>query len=179
MTNPPAIGHAPTISTDRLALRHPVAGDLPAIATICGDWNVARRLARVPHPYGLDDARFFLDHVVPNEWVWALTLPDTDLLFGTIGLLPNDRGDAAELGYWIAPDAWGRGFATEAATAIVCLAFDTLGLSHLTSGHAVDNPASGRVLTKLGFHETGREMQPCLAMGTDILSVRMILHRKG
>ncbi len=178
MTTSPTLGHAPTIVTDRLILRHPVERDLPAIAAICGDWNVARRLARVPHPYGIDNARFFLDHVVPNEWVWALTQPHADALFGTIGLLPDDRGDAAELGYWIAPDAWGQGFATEAATAIVRFAFDTLGLSHLTSGHAVDNPASGRVLTKLGFRETGRQMQPCLAMGTGILSVRMILHRK-
>lgn len=179
MTTSPTLGHAPMIVTDRLVLRHPVERDLPAIAAICGDWNVARRLARVPHPYEIEDARFFLDHVVPGEWVWALTLPEADVLFGTIGLLPNDRGDAAELGYWIAADAWGRGYATEAATTIIRFAFDTLGMSHLTSGYAVDNPASGRVLTKLGFRETGRKMQPCLAAGTDMPSVRMLLDRNG
>ncbi len=178
MTNLPTLGNSPTIFTDRLVLRPPVERDLSAIATICSEWQVARRLARVPHPYGLDDARFFLDHIVPNEWVWALTLPHADVLFGTIGLLPDDRGEAAELGYWLGPDVWGKGFATEAAMAVTRFAFDTLGLARLTSGHAIDNPASGRVLTKLGFRETGRKMQPCLAVGTEIPSVRMLLHRQ-
>lgn len=177
MTTPPALGNAPTIVTDRLLLRHPVTRDLPAIAAICGEWDVARRLARVPHPYGLEDARFFLERVVPNEWVWALTLSTTDPLFGTIGLLPDIRVNAAELGYWLAPDAWGQGFATEAANAVVHFAFDTLQLSHLTSGHAEENPASSRVLKKIGFHETERTLQPCLAAGTEIPSVRMIIHR--
>ena len=173
----PPVGQSPTLRTERLRLRRPAERDLPAIAAIAGDWRVARRLARVPHPYGMADARFFLERIVPNQWVWALTLPDTDVLFGTIGLLPDDNGDAAELGYWLAPDAWGNGFATEAATAVLRFAFDTLGLSRLTSGHAENNPASGRVLAKLGFRETERRMQPCLAAGTEIPAVRIILDR--
>jgi RimJ/RimL family protein N-acetyltransferase len=60
----------------------------------------------------------------------------------------NGRGD---LGYWFARSAWGKGFATEAARAVVEFAFETLGLDGLSSGHASDNPASGRVLEKIGF----------------------------
>ncbi|MGT2513136.1 GNAT family N-acetyltransferase [Sphingomonas panni] len=179
MSNPPALGNAPTIITERLVLRRPAERDLPAIAAIAGDWQVARRLARVPHPYGLEDAHFFLDHIVANEWVWALTLPEADMLFGTIGLLPNETGNAAELGYWLAPATWGKGFATEAATAVIAFAFDTLGVSYLTSGHAEDNPASGRVLAKLGFRETERRMQPCMAAGTEVPSIRMSLEKRG
>lgn len=173
----PPLGESPDIVTDRLRLRRPGERDLPAIARICGDWDVARRLARVPHPYGIADARFFLDQVVPAEWVWAITLSGDDALVATIGLMPAADGVRAELGYWLSPSVWGRGIATEAGRAVVAFAFDTLGLVGLTSGHAVDNPASGRVLAKLGFGETHRAMQYSLAAGGEVPSVRMRLDR--
>ena len=59
------------MDTARLHLRPPVEQDAAAIISIAGDWEVARRLARVLHPYTDTDVRFFLDHVVPNEPTWA------------------------------------------------------------------------------------------------------------
>ena len=55
------------------------------------------------------------------------------------------------LGYWLDWAAWGRGYAFEAARAVTHFAFEDVGLSSLKAGHADDNPASGRILTKLGF----------------------------
>lgn len=141
---------------------------------IVGAREVAGRLARVPHPYGRDDAHSFLDKIVPAEWVWAVTLPDSDTLRGVVGLTPGGEG-TAELGYWLAPSLWGRGITTEAANAVLSFGFDQLGLSRFTSGHAEDNPASGKVLRKLGFVETGRAMSPCLATGVEMPTIRMAL----
>lgn len=73
------------------------------------------------------------------------------------------------------PGPLGRGIATEAARAVVDFGLEHLGLAGLTSGYFEDNPASGRVLTKLGFIETGRVIRRCLAIGGEVPSVRMVL----
>jgi RimJ/RimL family protein N-acetyltransferase len=72
---------------------------------------------------------------------------------GECGLARRPSG-AVELGYWIARDHWGRGIATEACRALVDIA-RTLRLRSLEASHFLDNPASGRVLAKLGFEPTG------------------------
>lgn len=146
----------PVITTDRLLLRRPHERDADAIVAIVGDWEVAHRLTRVPHPYGASDAAFFIEQVVPGEWVWAITLRGSDHLIGAVGLTPEDGVTIAELGYWLAPAHWGREFITEAATAVVAFGFETLGLPAIMSGFFEENPASGRVLEKLGFVAIGR-----------------------
>ena len=75
-------------------------------------------------------------------------------IVGGIGLTPDERGH--EFGYWLTPDAWGRGYATEAGRAVLDAGRHALGIRQVHAGHFVDNPASGRVLTKLGFRPTGR-----------------------
>lgn len=172
-----SLSSRPDLATERLSLRRPNDCDVDAIVGVVGDWEVARRLARVPHPYGPADARFFLDYVVPSEWVWAVTLRGSDTLLGAIGLTPEEGVDAAELGYWLSPAHWGNGITTEAARAVVAFGFEKLGLPVLTSGYFEDNPPSGRVLRKLGFVETGRIMRPCLAAGGEVSSITMELVR--
>ncbi|KTT68437.1 GNAT family N-acetyltransferase [Sphingomonas sanguinis] len=173
MTTDLSLDNRPDLATERLSLRRPDDRDVEAIIGVVGDWDVARRLARVPHPYGRADARFFLDHVVPTEWLWAITLHGSDTLLGAIGLTPEKGDDSAELGYWLSPSHWGRGIATEAGSAVIAFGFERLGLSLVTSGYFEDNPASGRVLHKLGFVETGRVLRPCLAAGMQVPSIRM------
>ena len=153
--------------TARLHLRAPVERDADAITAIAGDWEVARRLARVPHPYTDADLRFFFDHVVPKEPTWAILWRETGRLIGMIGLAPAPDGRSAELGYYIARDYWGCGVATEAALAVTRVGFDSFSYLKLTSGYHADNPASGRVLTKLGFVIIGTSTRPCLAEGRD------------
>ncbi|WP_267434038.1 GNAT family N-acetyltransferase [Sphingomonas sp. GM_Shp_1] len=174
---PRLLDHRPDLQTERLSLRRPADRDVDAIVNAVGVWDVARRLARVPYPYTPDDARFFLERIVPAEWVWAITLRGSDHLAGVVGLTPQEHADTAELGYWLAPAHWGHGLMTEAARAVIAFGFDHLGLPALTSEYFDDNPASGRVLAKLGFVETGRILRPCVAIGGDVRAVRMILER--
>ena len=75
------------------------------------------------------------------------------MLIGAGGFGRRPSG-AVELGYWIARRHWNRGFATEAGRALVAIA-KTLKLPQIEASHFVDNPASGRVLEKLGFNPTG------------------------
>ncbi|KEO90446.1 hypothetical protein EH31_10180 [Erythrobacter longus] len=166
----------PQLTTENLLLRRPNEDDIGAIIDAVGDWEVACRLARVPHPYGEEDARFFLEHVVPSEWTWAITLKGSDQLIGAVGLTPEETADTAELGYWLAKPYWGRGIATAAARAVVSFGLDQLRLPFIKSGYFVENPTSGRVLQKLGFVETARATRACLAMGRDdVPSVEMRL----
>jgi RimJ/RimL family protein N-acetyltransferase len=75
-------------------------------------------------------------------------------LIGTVGFGPRPDGQT-EFGYWIRRSCWGRGYATEAGRAALALGRDSLRLRRLAAGHFTDNPASGRVLEKLGFRPTG------------------------
>jgi RimJ/RimL family protein N-acetyltransferase len=161
------------LDTARLRLRQPDERDAEAIISIAGDWEVARRLARVPHPYSDADVRFFFNHVVPNEPTWAILWRETGQLIGMIGLAPTPDARSAELGYYIARDHWGRGVATEAALAITNIGFESYGYLKLTAGYHADNPASGRVLTKLGFTVAGTSSRPCLAEGKHKPSVEV------
>jgi len=163
--------------TTRLVMRRPIESDMPPIIEHANDWEVARRLGRLPHPYGIVDARFFLDEVVPNELVWAITLRGEGLFMGAVGLTPKPGSGAAELGYWLGRRFWGQGIATEAASAVVEYGLHSLGLAALTSGYFADNPASGRVLVKLGFVEIGRAERPCRAEGKPLPSVEVILDK--
>jgi RimJ/RimL family protein N-acetyltransferase len=163
------------LTTVRLVLRRPAEGDLPSIVKHANDWEVARLLGRVPHPYSMDDARFFLEKVVPNELTWAITSRVDNTFMGVIGLAPGARSRVAELGYWLGRCFWGNGFATEAGSAVVQYAFRTLGLARLTSGYFIGNLASDRVLTKLGFVRTGEDERQCLAQRKAVRSVEMEL----
>jgi RimJ/RimL family protein N-acetyltransferase len=135
--------------TERLLLRPGWAEDAPALARAIDDEKVVRNLAVVPWPYRLADAEEFL--ALPQEPLRPrfLIFRRTDgTLLGGIGLHGKQE---AELGYWLAPEHWGHGYATEAGRAVVALADDSLRLPRLAACHALDNPASGKVLAKLGF----------------------------
>jgi RimJ/RimL family protein N-acetyltransferase len=135
---------ATELFTPRLHLRCPVDADASAISAIATDWEVARRLARMPHPYTPDDYRFFMERIVPNEPTWAIIVRQSHELVGVIGLAPHDANGSAELGYYVARPHWGQGLATEAAQAIVRMALEAKVYAKLTSRYHADNPASGR-----------------------------------
>jgi RimJ/RimL family protein N-acetyltransferase len=170
-----SVGDGEELLTERLYLRPPVGADAAAVIAICGDWEVARRLSRVPHPYGYSDFSFFLEQVVVNEPTWAIVLRGTSELAGVIGLAPHRNGQSAELGYYIGRSHWGQGLATEAGQAIVRLGTEEFGYPRLTSGYHADNPASGRVLAKLGFKRIGVSNRMCLAEGRDKPSIDLEL----
>jgi RimJ/RimL family protein N-acetyltransferase len=156
--------------TDRLLLRPGWAEDAPALAQAIGDELIVRNLAVVPWPYSLRDAEAFLaaprDPLLPSLLIFERT-DGAPLLVGSCGLGRRASG-SVELGYWIARPHWGQGFATEAGWALLAIA-SALGLTRLEASHFLDNPASGRVLEKLGFRSSGL-IAPRLscARGTEI-----------
>jgi RimJ/RimL family protein N-acetyltransferase len=143
--------------SERLLLRPGWAEDAREIAARIADQAIVRNLSRVPWPYAVENAEEWL--ALPKEPKFPsflLTLPGRagSPIIGACGLHEGEFGDT-EMGYWIAKDWWGQGFATEAARAVTRLAC-VLGHKRLVACHAFDNPASGRVLRKAGFVPTGR-----------------------
>lgn len=171
-----ALSICPVLLTDRLLLRRPGEQDIAAIIEIAGDWEVASRLARMPHPYTVSDARFFLDAIVPTELVWSIVWQASEQVVGIIGLTATDDDPpTAEIGYYVAQKEWGKGIATEAGATVVAFGVELFGRRQLTSGYFADNPASGRVLEKLGFRPIGVAERPCLTEGNVKPSIKMQL----
>jgi len=156
--------------TPRLLLRPGFPEDAPALAAAIADQAIVRNLAVVPWPYTLRDAEAFLasprDPILPSFLIFERT-DGAPLLVGSCGL-GRRASRAVEMGYWIARPHWGRGYATEACVALIDIA-RTLGLACLEGSHFLDNPASARVLEKLGFEPTGlvAPRMSC-ARGTDV-----------
>ena len=143
--------------TERLLLRPGWAEDAPALAEAIADESVVRNLASAPWPYRLTDAEAFLAiERRPNEATFLIfrRTAGAPRLIGTAGFGRRPDG-STELGYFISRPHWGLGYATEAARAVVAIARDGLRLRRLHAGHFLDNPASGRVLEKIGFRPTG------------------------
>jgi RimJ/RimL family protein N-acetyltransferase len=142
--------------TPRLLLRPGFPEDAPALAAAIADEAIVRNLAVVPWPYNLRDAEAFLasprDPILPSLLILERTGSEPRLV-GACGLGRRPSG-AVEMGYWISRPHWGRGFATEACGALVDIA-RTLALPSLEGWHFIDNPASARVLEKLGFEPVG------------------------
>jgi RimJ/RimL family protein N-acetyltransferase len=158
---PATLQHAPTLITQRLALRELQLGDAAAIAAGAGDPRVARFLIQVPSPYPIALARRWVDARI--AW-WesgrgatlAITRRSaTHELLGTVSLRRFARDRRAELGYWLAASAWGYGYATEAACSLVDFGFRELALARVYAQVLVGNSASMRVLEKLGMVSEG------------------------
>lgn len=148
----------PRIETARCLIRLPELDDAPAVAKYCGDYDVAKNTARIPHPYPSLAAEMW---VLITRASWkpqgnqSLTVEHDGTVIGGGGVFRRTPDADWEIGYWIGKPWWGRGFATEIGQALVELGTDTLGADRLIASHCDDNPASGRVLEKLGFAYTG------------------------
>lgn len=143
--------------TERLLLRPGWPEDAPALARAIADEAIVRNLALAPWPYGLEEAKAFLEGPKDPLLPTFLLLRRTDgapELVGGAGFGRSPCG-GVEIGYWIARAHWGNGYAFEAGRQLIEIA-RTLGIPRLEAGHFIDNPASGRVLEKLGFRPTGR-----------------------
>lgn len=152
--------------TERLFLRPGWIEDAPAIASAIATPEIVRNLARAPWPYGLAEAQAFASmEQDPRAPHFLLHLPQEGVI-GSAGF--GQHGDDIEIGYWIGQKWWGRGYATEAALALVAIA-RMLGHRRLVAGHFIDNPASGAVLRKAGFAATGKTvMRHSMARGEDV-----------
>ncbi|MEN0653907.1 MULTISPECIES: GNAT family N-acetyltransferase [Hyphobacterium] len=156
MTTAKAFGRTP-IETDRLVLRPLAQHDADFLARTASKPEVCRMIARVPRRFPVLAAEIFVTRTIIGERtgrcaVRLITGQDGHRL-GVIGIDDTGKG-AFDFGYWLSPDAWGQGYVTEAGRAMV-MGARTAGIARLTAGNFLDNPASARVLDKLGFVPTG------------------------
>lgn len=160
--------------SERLLLRPFWPEDWGAVFKGIADEAIVRHLASAPWPYEAEHAQAFV--ALPAELHFprlAITLADGGALIGCIGIEPGDAGP--DLGYWIARPHWGRGYGTEAGRAMREIA-RMLGHTRLTASHFIDNPASGRVLQKIGFAPTGvRRERASLGRGAAAMTVEYAL----
>ena len=153
----------PLIETPRLRLRPFLPADGPFVQRLAGVREVADTTLNLPHPYPNGAAESWINTHEPRwaaqeELVLAVTLKDTGDVIGAVGITFEPLHDRAELGYWIGVPFWGRGFASEAAAALVDFGFKELGLNRVQAHHMTCNPASGRVMLKLGMHREGTSL---------------------
>jgi RimJ/RimL family protein N-acetyltransferase len=142
--------------TPRLLLRPGWPEDAQALHRALSDEGIVRNLATAPWPYALADAEAFLAREREPQLPAFLAFNRTrgrPHLVGGCGIGRREDG-GLELGYWIARPFWGLGFATEATRAVMRIA-RAAGDARITASHFIDNPASGRVMRKIGFRPTG------------------------
>jgi RimJ/RimL family protein N-acetyltransferase len=159
-----------TLETARLWLRWPRASDAAAIERYCSRWEVARHTARIPHPYPKGSAERFIyatreANALGRDLTLVLTLTNAPrLVVGAVSL--ERRGtDRLTLGYALAPEAWGKGLATESVRAMIDAAFSLSEVSVIEASVQVSNPASRRVLEKVGFAHVGCGLRGAPARG--------------
>ena len=146
------------LATRRLVLRPVEAQDCDSIVVGLNDLAVSGWLSVVPFPYTAQDFAAFRDDFSHPGSTW--TLLEAGRFAGILGL------ERATLGYWLMPAAQGRGIATEAAGAVLAAHFAGGG-GEVASGYFEGNARSARVLGKLGFTETGRDVKFCRARDLD------------
>ena len=154
MTSPP------TLETERLHLRPFVISDASRVRELAGDPAIADTTLNIPHPYKAGMAEEWIATHLPKyktgEQVdLAITAKKSGALIGAIGLSIHLRFRRAEMGYWIGREHWNRGYCTEAARAVLEYGFHELSLNRIHSHHFGCNPASGRVMVKIGMSREG------------------------
>jgi len=150
-----------TLETERLVPRPLTPDDAAAVAKVAGSREIADTTTTIPHPYSEEQARAWIaartsQSSTGKEIVFAVVTREDAQLIGAVGLREIDAEHSqAEMGFWIGVPSWGRGYATEAARRVVRYAFEELKLNRVYAHHMVRNPASGRVLEKLGMKREG------------------------
>ncbi|WP_332448603.1 GNAT family N-acetyltransferase [Methanoculleus sp.] len=150
----------PVLATGRLLLRPFDLADAPAVQRLCGDYAVASAtLLPYPYPDGLAEvwiASLREGSERGDAAAFAVTLAGEGSLIGGVRLRIDLEHARGELGFWVAPSCWGRGYATEAVRAVIGYGFCVLGLHRIHAVHFSRNPASGRVMEKCGMLYEGR-----------------------
>ncbi len=152
------------LKTHRLTLRPPAPADAARVSLLAGDYEVASMTATIPHPYSKAMAADWIGEVCQGDEGVVFMIEQSGAVIGCTGYRAFGA-DHAELGYWIGKVFWGQGYATEAVRALIAHAFDTDGFDYLLAGYFEDNPASARVIEKLGFVAQGGELRECVARG--------------
>jgi [ribosomal protein S5]-alanine N-acetyltransferase len=164
MTIDAAFTHFPSLTTDRLHLRQLQAEDAEALFAIKSDLEVTRRYGQEPHR-SLEDTQSWIqrlqaDYDRRETLFWVLTLKDQDRLVGACLLWNFDPTyHCAEIGYELHPDFWRQGIMAEGLSTVLTYGFGELGLHRIEANPLAGNPASQKILLKLGFTYEGNLRQ--------------------
>lgn len=167
-----------TLETERLILRPLREDDAEGFIALIDNWNVAKTVARIPHPYARFDFDSFLERQIvksptTREPTFAIEVKGGPVhAVGLIGLHKeqSDDDNVTRLGYWIGEPFWGKGLVSEGVRVVLAHAFDVLGFDTILAGFAIANPASGRILEKSGFSITGEGSAWSLANNAELPS---------
>ena len=161
------------METDRILLRPWRESDAATLFKYASDPEVGPRAGWPPHK-SVEESLEIIRTVFRTETMWAVELKETGEAIGCVGYLPAAAAnleipsDQCEVGYWIARPYWGKGICTEAMRLVVDYCLNEKGFSVLWGTYFPSNPASGRVMEKCGFADTGREtLCPNLEIGSD------------
>lgn len=145
----------PILRTDRLVLRAVREDDAPAVQRLLSVPGIAPHTLSFSYPFPEGGALVWIRRDAARvkegrSLQWAITLPGDEFI-GSIGIGFHGDGGEAHIGYWVAVHAWNRGYATEAARAVIAYGFDHLGMRRIEAMCFPDNIASARVLEKAGM----------------------------
>lgn len=152
------------LTTERLVLRELEKKDAKNIQELLKNIEISSKMLVVPHPYQLKHAKTFIQDAIDHRekhprknYVFAVTLKPNKELIGIVDLRKVDKfHGTAEIGYWLGQKYWGQGIMTEAGKEVIKFAFNKLKLRRVNADAYADNPASNKVITKLGFKFEGR-----------------------
>ncbi len=150
----------PTLETVRLILRPFTLADAPEVQRLTSDREIASTTLSIAHPYedGMAE-RWISSHQAKFEQGtqihFAITRRTDGAVMGNVLLYLTPAHQRAELGYWIGQPYWNQGYTSEAAEAVLAYAFTTLDLHRVVAEHLTRNPASGRVMEKIGMTHEG------------------------
>ena len=161
------------METDRILLRPWRESDAEALYKYASDPEVGPRAGWPPHK-SVEDSLEIIRSFFSNDRTWAIVLKETGEPIGCIGYYTCGDSNIGigendvETGYWVARPYWNQGICTEALRLVIDHCFDEKGYVIIWSDFFVDNPASGRVMEKCGFHDTG-DINYCsrLQVGSD------------
>jgi RimJ/RimL family protein N-acetyltransferase len=150
----------PVLETPRLRLRPLAPADAPTVQRLASAPEIADTTLNIPHPYPESLAEQWIAgraEVARNGGgiTWAVADRASDELYGAISVMIAQQHRHAEMGYWVGVPFWGRGYTTEAARAVLAHCFTSLGLHRIFAHHFARNPASGRVMQKIGMRHEG------------------------
>jgi RimJ/RimL family protein N-acetyltransferase len=159
----------PTLRGPTLVLRPFALGDARDVQRLAGDHAIADTTLNIPHPYPDGAAERWIAtsealYAHGEEARFAVTTPDGTLV-GSVGLRIAPQHRHAELGYWVGRPYWGRGYATEAAHLVVHYGFERRDLHRIIARHLTRNPASGRIMRKLGMRHEGCDREHVIKWG--------------
>lgn len=165
----------PVLKTKRLTLRPLSHTDADRVVALVGDYEVSKMLSVVPHPYSQEDAVWWINQTAAFDahGERAFAIDDGSGLIGAISV--GRARPEPNFGYWLGKPYWGRGLMSEAARAVLAWHFEASPQTTVMSGALNENPASLKVLRKLGFDDPRATLLPIRARGEELPATQLRL----